>query len=141
MNDGDSEREITLVNSSSRTLGLEMQLDITILTGCDSSLKGKRDLRIYICWLCRGQIRRCGGVHVGRVELGNDHGVGPSRVCNAPPEDAILEPGPGIDGCEPVEGLVPLLVGIAITPVDDLLGRDSLFPYKGEVASSGSCLY
>ena len=134
MNDGDSEREITLVNSSSRTLGLEMQLDITILTGCDSSLKGKRDLRIYICWLCRGQIRRCGGVHVGRVELGHHNGVCPGGVCNAQTKNAILKSGPGIDGRKPVEALVPLLVGVAISPVDNLLSRDCLLPYKGEIA-------
>jgi len=75
-------------------------------------------------------------VHVGRVELGHNHGVCPGGVRDAQPKYAILEARPGIDRGEPVKTLVPLLVGIAITPIDNLLGRDGLFPYKGEVTAS-----
>ena len=80
-------------------------------------------------------------MHVSRIELGYHYGVSPGRVGDAQPEYPILETCPCVDGGEPVKGLVPLLVGIAITPIDDLLGRDGLFPYKGEVTASGSCLY
>jgi hypothetical protein len=80
-------------------------------------------------------------MHVGRIELGHHHGVRPGRVGHAEPEYAILKAGPCVDRREPVKTLVTLLVGIAVTPVDDLLGRYGLFPYKGEVTCSGSCLY
>ena len=42
-------------------------------------------------------------MHVGRVELGHHHGVGPGGVGNAQAQDAILETGPGVDRSEPVE--------------------------------------
>ena len=60
-----------------------MELDITVLTGCNSSLQGQRDFGVNVTWLGRSQTRRGGGVHVGRVELGHNYTVGPGRVCNA----------------------------------------------------------
>ena len=72
-------------------------------------------------------------MHVSRIELCNDNGVCPGGVGDAQPEDPILKTCAGIDGGKPVEGLVPLLVRIAITPVDNLLGWDCLLPYEGEV--------
>ena len=72
-------------------------------------------------------------MHVSRVELCNNNGVGPGGVGDAQTEDTVLKPCSGIDGGEPVKRLVPLLVRIAITPVDNLLGWDCFLPYKGEV--------
>jgi len=97
-----------------------MELDIAILPGCDGSLQRKRNLRVDIGRLGRCKVGCGGRVHVGRVELGHHHGVGPGRVRDAQPQYAILETSPGIDRGEPIEGLVSLLVGIAVTPVDRL---------------------
>ena len=72
-------------------------------------------------------------MHVSRIELCNDNGVCPGGVGDAQPEDPILKTCSGIDGGEPVKRLVPLLVRIAITPVDNLLSRYCLFPDEGEV--------
>ena len=72
-------------------------------------------------------------MHVSRIELCNDNGVCPGRVGNAQAKNAILKTCAGVDGGEPVERLVPLLVRIAITPVDNLLGWDCLLPYESKV--------
>ena len=72
-------------------------------------------------------------MHVSRVELCNNNGVGPGRVGHAQPENTVLETSTGIDSGEPVKRLVPLLVRIAITPVDNLLSGNCLLPYEGEV--------
>jgi len=95
-----------------------VQLHIAILTGGDGRLKGQRNLGVNICGLCCHQSCTRDRVHVGRVELGHHNGVCPGRVGDGQPEDAILETGPGVDGREPIEGLVSLLVGIPVAPVD-----------------------
>ena len=74
-------------------------------------------------------------MHVSGIELGHHYRIGPGRVRDAQPEDSILKPGPGVDRGEPVERLVPLLVGIAITPIYNLLGRYGLLPDKRVVTS------
>ena len=141
MDHSDPEAEIALVNCRGHRLTLKVQLDIAVFTGCYSSLQRKRDLRVDIGWLSRDQRGAGHRVHVGRVELCHHNGVCPGRVGDAEAENAILETGPGVDGRKPVKTLVPLLVGIAVAPVDDLLGRYGLFPYEGEIAGSRSCFY
>ena len=75
-------------------------------------------------------------MHVGRVELGHYHGVGPGRIGHAQTQYAVLETGPGVNGGEPVKALVSLLVRVAITPVDNLLSWDGFLPYEIEIESS-----
>jgi len=111
-----------------------MELDIAILTGCDGRLQRKRDLRVNVTWLSRRETGcRC-RVHVSRVELGHHDAIGPGGVCNAKPENAVLEACGSVDGRPPVERLITLLVGVAVAPVDNLLSWDGLFPYEVEVA-------
>jgi hypothetical protein len=97
-----------------------VELDIAVLTGGDGRLKGQRDLSIYVARLGYGQTGRSRSVHIRRVELGHYNGVGPGRVGDGQPEDAIFKTGPGVDRGKPVKRLVPLLVGIAVSPVDRL---------------------
>jgi len=97
-----------------------VQLYIAVLTGGDGRLEGQRDLSIYVARLGYRQTGRCRSVHVGRVELGHHYRIGPGRVSDAKPEDAILETGSCVDRGEPIEGLVSLLIGIAVAPVDRL---------------------
>jgi len=80
-------------------------------------------------------------VHVGGVELGHHNTICPGRVGDGQPEDAILETSACVDGRKPVKRLVALLVGIAVTPVDDLLSWDGFFPDQIVIESCGPCLY
>jgi len=74
-------------------------------------------------------------MHIGRVELCNNNGVGPGRVGNAQPKDTVFKAGSGVNGRKPVKALVSLLVGIAISPVNNLLSWNGLFPNKGKVTA------
>ena len=80
-------------------------------------------------------------MHIGGIELGHHYTVSPGRVGDAKTQDAILEAGPRVDRGKPVKRLVTLLVRIAVTPINNLLSWNCLFPYKGEVQSSRSGLY
>ena len=141
MDNGYPEREVALIDRGGRALSLEVQLNIAIFPGCDGSLEGKRYFGVYIGRWGRCEVSRGRGVHVGCIEFCNHYGVGPGRVSDTQTKNAVLETCSSVYGCEPVKALVPLLVGVAITPVNYLLGRDGLFPYEGEVTASGSCLY
>jgi hypothetical protein len=119
-----------------------VQLDVRILTGSDGRLKGQRHLCVDVGGLRSGETRRIRGMHVGRVELGHHHGVGTGRVGDAQPEDAILKSGPRVDGSPPIEGLVPLLVGIAISPIERLFlyfYRPGLYLHPLGVAEALAC--
>ena len=72
-------------------------------------------------------------MHVSGIELCHYDRVSPGRIGNAQTQYAILKAGPGVDGREPVEALVSLLVRIAITPVDNLLCWNCLLPYEGKI--------
>lgn len=72
-------------------------------------------------------------MHVGCIELCNNDRIRPGRVGNAQTKNTVFKTGGTVNGREPVKTLVALLVGVAITPVNYLLGRDGLFPYEGKV--------
>ena len=80
-------------------------------------------------------------MHVRGIELCNNDRIGPGRVRNTQTKNAVLETCASVNCGEPVKRLVALLVGIAVTPVNYLLGRNGLLPYEGEVPPGGSCFY
>ena len=84
-----------------------------------------------------GRERRiCTSVHVGGIELCHYDGVGPGRVSDAQPQNAVFNIGPQISTGKPIEALVTLLVRIAVTPVDRgvsyiSIGSDYIFNPSG----------
>ena len=80
-------------------------------------------------------------MHERSLKLCNHYAVGPGGVGDRKKKDPVFESGPGVHRGKPVEGLVPLLVGIAVTPVNHLLRGDRLLPYKGEVPGTGVTFY
>ena len=57
-------------------------------------------------------------MHVSGIELGHHDAVGPGRVGDGEPQNAVFNVCSKVSRCEPIEALVTLLIWVAVTPVD-----------------------
>ena len=57
-------------------------------------------------------------MHVSGIELCHHDAVGPGRVGDGEPQNAVFNIGAQISRCKPIEALVTLLIWVAVTPVD-----------------------